>query len=249
MTAIPGIPAAAIALMALMTFAAASIRGLTGFGMAIVLVPLLGMVVRPEEAVVLAILLQFLIGPMGMKAILADCEKPSSPIMAACAIVTTPLGLWLLARTSPDVARILIALVAIGAFLLVLMPRRSESAPRLPLTVGAGMAAGVLAGFAGMPGPPVVPYYLRPGVTPLVARASMMLVFFATAIAGTLMAFLLGLASGKLVLIACVLLVPMILGNWFGSLAFGKVEPWLWRTAAALLLGLAGCSAVWRAIN
>lgn len=249
LSAVPGLPPATIALMALMTFVAASIRGLTGFGMAIVLVPLLGMVVRPEEGVVLAILLQFLIGPVGITTIVSDCEKPSSPVMALCAMLTTPLGLWLLAQTSPDVARILIAGVAIGAFLLLIWPNRWEKAPSWPVTLAAGVSAGVLTGFAGMPGPPVVPYYLRPGVTPVVARASMMLVFFATAIAGTLVSFLLGLATGKLALIALILLVPMLVGNWLGAKAFGKVPPALWRSAAALLLGMAGLSAVWRAIN
>ena len=41
-----------------MTFGAAYIRGLTGFGMAIILVPLFGLIVKPGEAVVIGILLQ-----------------------------------------------------------------------------------------------------------------------------------------------------------------------------------------------
>lgn len=44
-----------------MTFGAAYIRGLTGFGMAIILVPLFGLIVKPGDAVVIAILLQVLI--------------------------------------------------------------------------------------------------------------------------------------------------------------------------------------------
>ena len=236
-------------LMAAMTFVAAGIRGVTGFGMAIVLVPLLTLVVRPDEAVVVAILLQFLIGPVGLKTILADSERPSSLIIAGSAMLATPLGLWLLARISPDLARILIAGVAISAFLFVLIPKRGTKPLRVTYTVLTGLGAGVLTGFAGMPGPPVVPYYLRHGVSPQQARASMMLVFFATAVAGTLAAFVSGMANNKLVMVTFLLLPPMLFGNWLGARAFGKMDPVLWRIGVSILLGGAALSAVWRALT
>lgn len=236
-------------LMAVMTFAAAGIRGVTGFGMAIVLVPLLALVVRPDEAVVVAILLQFLIGPVGLKTILADSERPSSLIIAGSAMLATPLGLWLLAHISPDLARILIAGVAISAFLFVLIPKREARPLHLLQTIITGLSAGILTGFAGMPGPPVVPYYLRHGVSPHKARASMMLVFFATAIAGTVAAFVSGLATSKLVIIAFILLPPMLAGNWLGARAFGRMDPVLWRIGVSILLGGAAFSAVWRALT
>ena len=50
-----GLTPSALAFAAAMTFGAAAIRGLTGFGMAIILVPLLGLVIRPDQAVVLGI--------------------------------------------------------------------------------------------------------------------------------------------------------------------------------------------------
>ena len=236
-------------LMAAMTFVAAGIRGVTGFGMAIVLVPLLTLVVRPDEAVVVAILLQFLIGPVGLKTILADSERPSSLIIAGSAMLATPLGLWLLARISPDLARILIAGVAISAFLFVLIPKRGTKPLRVTYTVLTGLGAGVLTGFAGMPGPPVVPYYLRHGVSPQQARASMMLVFFATAVAGTLAASVSGMANNKLVMVTFLLLPPMLFGNWLGARAFGKMDPVLWRIGVSILLGGAALSAVWRALT
>ena len=188
-----GLSPSALLLAAAMTFGAAAIRGLTGFGMAIILVPLLGLVIRPDQAVVLAILLQFLIGPVGIKTIIANSDRQSSLMIAAFAVIATPFGLWLLAHTAPDLARLLISLIAIGAFILVVMPKGQGLAPTRAMTAVTGLAAGVLTGFAAMPGPPVVPYYLRGAFTPVVARASMMLIFFATATAGTIVSTLLGL--------------------------------------------------------
>jgi uncharacterized protein len=244
-----GLAPATFAGAALMTFGAAYIRGLTGFGMAIILVPLLGMIIRPDEAVVLAILLQLLIGPVGLKVILADGHRSSALLIAGCAVVATPLGLILLTRTPPDVARLLIAAIAIGAFLVVILTRKHRAQPGGVVTVGVGLLSGILTGFAAMPGPPVVPYYLREAFTPQVARASMMLVFFATAIAGTASAFSLGAASQRMVLLSVLLFIPMLIGNTLGSRAFGTVSPTVWRTGVAMLLGVAGVSAGWRALG
>lgn len=229
---------------AAMTFGAAYIRGLTGFGMAIILVPLLGLIVTPGEAVVLGILLQVLIGPVGLRIIYADADHKSAFNIAAFAMLATPVGILLLRQTTPDVARLLIAIIAIAAFLLVLLPQRAGAGPGPKETAATGIASGILTGFAAMPGPPVVPYYLRQPIAPAQARASMMLVFFATAIAGTLSSFAFGLASWRLVWLSILLTPPMLLGNWLGAKAFGKVPDSLWRAVVAVVLGLAGLSAV-----
>jgi uncharacterized protein len=244
-----GLPIATFATAALMTLGAAYIRGLTGFGMAIILVPLLGMIIRPEQAVVLALLLQLLIGPVGLPTILKDSHRSSALPIAGLAVVTTPVGLWALAYTSPDIARVIIAGIAIGAFILVIVTRKAVHQPGKVTTYLVGIASGFLAGFAAMPGPPVIPYYLREAFPPLVARASMMLIFFATAIAGSISALLLGVATPHLMWLAALLFVPMWIGNKLGGKAFGKVSAPLWRSFVALLLGASGASACWRAFG
>ncbi len=241
-----GLAPATILWAAVMTFGAATIRGLTGFGMAIILVPLLGMIIQPAEAVILAILLQFLIGPVGLKMILADADRDSALLIAGCAVVATPLGLWLLKQTPPDLARVLIAAIAIGAFILIIAARKAVMQPGRSMTVLTGLTAGILTGFAAMPGPPVVPYYLREAFTPQTARASMMLVFFATATAGTLSAFAVGAATVRMLMLGATLFLPMLVGNHLGGLGFGRISAPLWRSLVALLLGGAGVSAVLR---
>lgn len=244
-----GLSAGGLALLAAMTLGAAAIRGLTGFGMAIILVPLLGLVIRPDQAVVLAILLQLLIGPVGLRRILSDSHRASAVPIALCAMVATPLGVWLLAHTPPDVARLAIALIAIGAFLLVLLPAKTVHTPNRAITLVTGLSAGILTGFAAMPGPPVVPFYIRGGFSPATARASMQLVFFATAIAGTLASTLLGLVDLRQVVISLIMFPALLIGNWVGGLAFGRIAPPIWRSLVGLVLGVAGISALVRLLN
>ncbi|WP_300539390.1 sulfite exporter TauE/SafE family protein [Sphingosinicella sp.] len=231
----------------LMTFSAAFVRGVTGFGMAIILVPLLGLVIAPEQAVVGAILLQLLIGPVGLRRVIAESEKESVLPISLTAVATTPLGLLALTMIPADQARLLIAVIAIGAFVLVTLPASASARPPGRIaTLLTGSAAGLLAGFAGMPGPPVVPYYMRRNLPPRSARASMILVFFATAIMGSLVAALRGLATPSLLALSAALFLPMLAGNWLGGQLFGRVPVRLWRAGVGLVLGIAAASALFR---
>lgn len=235
---------------AAMTFGAAYVRGLTGFGMAIILVPLLGLIIAPGEAVVLGILLQLLIGPVGLKVIMADADRSTATPIALLAMLATPAGMFALDATTPDVARLLITLIAVGAFVAVMLPKQPEGhRPGRVAIAGTGIASGILTGFASMPGPPVVPFYLRRHLEPKVARASMMLIFFATAIAGTLAALWVGIATWRLFILALVLFLPMWLGNRIGGRHFGRVPPHVWQAMVAVVLGVAAVAAVVRIVN
>ena len=228
---------------------AAFVRGLAGFGMAILLVPVLGLAVPPAEAVVVANWLGLLIGLVGLKKIIGASER-SAFVIAAVAVAATPLGVWLLTLTDPALARLLIALIALGSFVLVLLPKRpAHHVPGNAETGATGLISGVLTGFAGMPGPPVVPYYLRREITPALARASMMTIFIATSLAGVLSASALGVATWREPLFAAVLFPAVLLGNWLGQMAFGKVSDAAWRTFTGGVLGLAAAAALWKLLQ
>lgn len=224
--------------------AAGFVRGLAGFGMALLLVPVLGLTVSPQSAVITVTILGLFIGTIGLRRILGQAESSAFPI-GVFAVLATPLGLWLLRLTDPDLARLLIALVALGAFILVLLPKKAGTHPPGKVVTGlTGIASGVLTGFAGMPGPPVIPYYLRRAVTPQMARASMMAIFLATSIAGCSAAWLMGMMEPKHAMLAAILFLAIVTGNALGGLAFGKVSPALWRIFVGLVLGAAAVGAL-----
>ncbi len=232
----------AVALAA--ALAAAFVRGLAGFGMAILLVPVLGLAVPPGEAVVVANLLGLFIGLVGLKKIIGHAERSALHI-SVLAMIATPLGVWLLAITDPALARLMIALVALGAFVMVLLPKRADDHQPSSLETGTtGIASGILTGFAGMPGPPVVPYYLRRALPVQMARASMMTIFLATSLAGCISAVALGVATLREPLLAAILYPAVLLGNWLGTLAFGRVSENAWRIFTGVVLGLAAAAAL-----
>ncbi len=212
--------------------------------MAILLVPVLALAIAPREAVVVANLLGLFIGLVGLRRIVGHAER-SAVVIAGLATLATPLGVWVLAQTPPALARLMIALVALAAFLAVLLPKRPpEHRPAMLETALTGAASGMLTGFAGMPGPPVVPYYLRRALEPRVARASMMTIFLATSLAGCLSALALGVATPREPILAALLFPPVLLGNWLGTLAFGRVGADAWRIFTGAVLGAAALAAL-----
>jgi uncharacterized membrane protein YfcA len=239
---------AVIALALTAALAAAFVRGLAGFGMAILLVPVLALAIPPAEAVVVGNWLGLLIGLKDFRRNLANAER-SVRTIALLAVLATPLGVALLSLTAPPFARMLIALVALGAFLLVLLPQREPHPPGRLTTGLTGIASGLLAGFAGMPGPPVVPYYLGRRIEPRIARASMLVIFMATSLAGVLSATMLGVATVREPLLALGLFPAVIVGDWLGHKAFGKVSTRAWRLFVGIVLGAAAFSALLKLLH
>lgn len=240
-------PAAVLAALA-MAFIAAFVRGMTGFGMAIILVPLLALIAPPTEAVVVGQIMGLLIGVFGLRTIVVDADRGSAIPIIIASLLGTPLGLWALISLNVEAARLGIAAVAVAAFVLVILPQRAERHPwPMPVTLATGFSAGLLSGFASMPGPPVVPYYIHAPVTAAQARASMMLVFLFTSVSGVIVAALMGLDSVRVWLLAALLFPAVWTGNALGSLAFGRISALWWRIAVAVILGIAGAAAIARA--
>ncbi len=241
------LPPSALAFAATAAFLAAFVRGLAGFGMAILLVPLLGLMVLPVEAVIVSNLLGLLIGLSGVRQTWATADHASALTIGGLAMIATPFGLALLHATDPAWARVLIALVAVLAFVLVLLPPRPDGhRPHTAEIAATGLAAGMLTGFAGMPGPPVVPFYLRQAIPAVSARASMLMVFLATSLASSVAGLAMGMAGSRHAVLALVLFGPIWIGNRLGGYAFGRVSDQAWRWLVAVLLAASGIAALVR---
>lgn len=229
-------------------FAAAFVRGLAGFGLALLLVPVLALALTPVEAVMIANFSMLFIGLLEIRSLVREAEK-SAWVISALVVLTTAPGLHLLMIMPPDIARLLIALVALVAFGLFLLPERPADQPRLLQTGATGVAAGILTGFAGMPGPPVVPYYVGRAIPRTVAKPSMLLIFTVASATAVLAGLALDQVDWRLFLLSLGLLPAIILGNWVGGLAFGKVSDAAWRIFTGLVLSLAALVALYRVVS
>jgi hypothetical protein len=109
-----------------------------------------------------------------------------------------------------------------------------------------GVLSGLMTGYAGMPGPPVVPYYAGRDLPRLRAKASMQLIFTIAAATGLVSAAWLGILRVELLLFALVLLPMILIGNRLGAQVSGRVSDPLWRSAVGAVLGGAAVAALVR---
>lgn len=222
---------------------AAFVRGLTGFGMAILLVPVLALALTPVEAVLVTNTVSLLLGLSEFRRLRQHAER-SAWIIAGLVLLATLPGLAVLSATPLPLARLLIALVALSAFVAILLPSRPADLPSRTTTALTGLSSGFLTGFAGMPGPPVVPYYVGRAIPRATAKASMILIFTFASAAGLASGALLGELHWRQLALGALLLPVVLLGNWLGSLAFGRIGDTAWRTFVAVVLAAAALAAL-----
>ena len=229
-------------------FGSAFVRGLTGFGMAILLVPVLALALTPVDAVLLTNFLSVFIGLSEIRRLLRDAER-SAWIIIMLVAVTTPVGLYLLSITTPAIARVVIALIALSAFVAILLPRRGALEHHPATTSGVGLLSGLMTGYAGMPGPPVVPYYVGRDIPRDVAKASMLLIFTCASSVGLASGTAMGVLEWQMGILAVLLFPSVLLGNWLGNKASGRIEDRTWRICVGAVLGGAALAALLKAFS
>jgi hypothetical protein len=236
-----GVSVGNLALVWIAVFVAAVIRGLTGFGLAIILIPLLSIIIAPERAVLLGILIGLLNGYIGYRTAWQRSDPAVMRPIILSAMITAPIGLLLLINTPPEIARLLIAIIAIAGFAVLSLKRPATPPPGLPPLVATGIASGFLGGFAAIPGPPVLYYFVRTGIPPDVARNAMIVIFFWSPWTTAVSALLTKRLDWNLAALALICFPLLYAGNTLGRRNFGKLAERTWR---ALVLALIGLSAI-----
>ena len=221
-------------------FAAAVLRGLTGFGFALAAVPMLGILMPPAQAVPVAMCIVAVGGIFGARRAMTACHWPSIMRIAIAAALGTPAGAFLLKHVSPETARIAIACFSVAAVFGI--ARAGETrAPFGPVRAALyGLAAGLFNGLASMPGPPVVAYFMSSALSREAIRASMLIVFQITVFAGLTSALALGLVTRDTLMLAAISLPGFWIGNWAGAklFALGSEQAYR-RIALACLIAMA----------
>lgn len=225
-------------------FAAAVLRGLTGFGFALAAVPMLGFLMPPAQAVPVSMCIVAAGGVFGARRAMGACDWPSIRRIAFAAAAGTPAGAYLLKHIPPEAARVAIALFTVAAVFGIARSRARGAQFGMLRASAYGLVAGLFNGLASMPGPPVVAYFMSSSLSREAIRASMLIVFQITVFAGLASALALGLVTRETVVLAAVSLPGFWLGNWFGARLFelGSDQTYR-RIALACLVAMALASA------
>jgi hypothetical protein len=228
----PELAAAALAIAAI----AGVVRGITGFGGAMVMTPPLALLFGPVLAVPVALMLEsFAAAPMLVHTRREVRWRTIGPILAsACAAV--PLGAYVLVTADPQALRRAIAAIVIVFSLLLLRGWRYSGRQRLGTSIGLGALGGAMMGATSIGGPPVI-LYLLSGPDPVaITRANLSLFVAASSLAG-IATFWAGGLLGAPAALGGLLLAPAYYGGLVaGSRAFARFSDARFRRFTLFLL-------------
>src|ERR1700734_2242486 len=168
--------AIAISVVALVSGTA---RGFSGFGSALIFMPLASSLAAPRLVAALLLIIDFVGATPLIPNAWKQADRKASGIMALGAVVGVPIGTYFLSRLDPVTTRWIISGFVFALLLLLLSGWRYRGKDHPAISIGIGGLAGFCSGLAQTGGPPIVGYWLgRPG-GPGVAPAQINLFFFA----------------------------------------------------------------------
>jgi len=200
-------------------------RSFTGFGFALIAVPALALILPPQMIVPVVLALEVVTGAQLYRGAAPHADYGVLKRFSWPAIITLPLGLWLLRELSDDQMRLVLigVLVAtIALFALGALMTRGGRSPSPIAAYGAGGISGALCGATGIPGPPVIAYTMSSNWEPVRQRATMILYFIVIDVATLVAMVFTGLAGLETLYKAGALLPALLLGNFVGSAAFKR---------------------------
>jgi uncharacterized membrane protein YfcA len=218
-------------------FAAAVLRGFTGFGFSLAAVPLLGLFMSPAQAVPVAIGLQLLGSLLDFRHSAKACHWPSLRWLMVGAAIGSPVGTLILREVSAPISRLVISLITLLAVLVLGKGFALTILPSRAATSIAGVFAGVFNGLAAMPGPPAVAYYLSVPLPRETARASLLVFFLMTSITAMAASVAVGLVTLQTIGLSLLGLPVMWAGTRIGQLAFARGSDATHRRVSIASLG------------
>lgn len=229
--------------IAAITFLAAFVQGVTGFGSALVAMPLVALLLGVQSASPLVALLSLATN----LALLVPARRRLpwrrvAPLLAG-SLAGIPFGVLFLARADPRLARAALgaALVASGLLLLRLrrLPTGGDGAGA---ALGTGAVAGLLGGAFNASGPPAILYAASRPWAKEETHAVLQLYFLSSNVVIVAAHALAGLTTGDVVLTAAAALPALAAGAVAGWAVHCRVSEERFRRLVQLALVAAGAA-------
>ena len=224
---------ATLAFAALAAFVAGTARGFSGFGTAMVLMPIASALYAPTLAIVAVMICDSVMTlPLFIRALPRCRWRPIIP-MVVCASVTAPLGGYLLTRLDPVLVRWIMSGLIIGVVVVLAAGWRYRRPVGL-LTSGAiGGASGLSGGMTALSGPPVILFWLGGQTSsPAQVRTDIIVYFGLLSVASAFSFWVNAIVTWYAVQVTLLLLPAYGLGLWVGARGFRHSNEQLYRMLA-----------------
>ncbi|BEU25631.1 sulfite exporter TauE/SafE family protein [Paraburkholderia caribensis] len=242
-------PWAVVIFLNVVVFAAAILRGYTGFGFGMFAVPLASTVLDPTRVVPIVMSLQVLSGLLTLQADREYINRTSTLVLVCTGLPFVALGALALNVAPKHEVRLLVGCLTLAAAVMIPTMRSVRSmSPSKTFTALTGVTSGFLHGMVAMGGPPLTAFFLRGWFPPTIARASMTFVFTIYSI-GPL---IINVANGSIDFSAAIgvafLFPALFIGTKIGGRIF-RLYPQRHKIIGTSALGATGAIAIITAIH
>ncbi len=220
--------------------AACFVQGLAGFGIGLVSLAFLPFLMSPQHAIVLITLYAAVFIAVIFIPLRRDFTLHGMIELVVGTIVATPAGIWLLAELPSDLLKRLIGLVLLLIVALEWLGLYPQRLRGRGWGFGAGLAAGLLGGAIGTPGPPVILYAAAQDWSPRTVKANIqafLIVNQAVILIGYWWA---GLLDREIWRLTWLFAVPAVVGLVAGMLLFNRLDRERFRRVVFAVLLLSG---------
>lgn len=235
----PDVTIAGLATLVVATLLGGLVRGFTGFGFAMVFMPLASIVLGPVAALGLiwCIDVPFALPIAARNARNAEWREVL-PLLAT-ATLALPAGIWLLIWLDRETMRWILAALVLAAVVLMASGWRYHGRPGIPLSLGVGVLSGLFNGMASIGGMPLAVFWLGAQRNDRHKTRANLQTFFglSTLISGVTL-WLTGILTPMVAVMALPLMAVYGLGMWAGTQGFRLASEASFRRIAYLVIFL-----------
>jgi uncharacterized membrane protein YfcA len=219
-------------------------RGFSGFGSALIFMPLASSLAAPRLVAALLLVIDFVAAAPLVPNAWRQADRRATAVMVSGALVGVPLGTYFLSRLDPVTTRWIISGFVFALLLLLLSGWRYHGKEHPAISIGIGGLSGFCSGLAQTGGPPIVGYWLGRPVASAIARANILLFFAASDFFSVASYAFAGLITADAIRFSLLVGPVYGIGVWFGASLFGRASERLFRSicyaliAAAIVIGL-----------
>ncbi|MFH1343315.1 MAG: sulfite exporter TauE/SafE family protein [Pseudomonadota bacterium] len=241
----------AIAICAI-AFVSGTARGFSGFGSALIFMPLASSMAAPQLVAAVLLIIDFIAALPLIPNAWKQADRKATSVMVFGALIGVPIGTYFLSRLDPVTTRWIISGFVFALLLLLLSGWRYRGKDHAAISIGIGGLSGFCSGLAQTGGPPIVGYWLGRPVASVIARANILLFFAASDFFSAVSYSLTGLITSDAIRFSLLVGPVYGVGVLIGAQLFGRASESLFRTicyaliAAAVVIGLPALDGVLR---
>ncbi|MDR9393031.1 TSUP family transporter [Roseovarius sp. SYSU LYC5161] len=218
------------------------VRGFTGFGTALIFVPVAGIFLPAERVIALIGLTGIASTAALLPGAWARAAHREVGLLAVAALFTVPVGLLILDVLPGAMIRWIVAAIATATLAALIAGWRFSGRVSRTGLAGIGGVAGVVGGLTGLTGPVVILFYLAGQSAALSVRANTILFLAILDVVVVANLVLRGSVTIDVVVVAALLAVPYFVTTLVGQSLFDPRHERLYRWAAYAVIALAVAS-------